>query len=269
MNQIRKCRREAGLDLEELAEIVGVDLVQISMAEYGVGLIPIDIGIELAKALSVEPEDLFPEARAAIRNIGKVSDNLIRDLLLRDDNATALIKAGLDPDITPWFASIRFKSGSECKLRLSSLEMKSVREMLVKRKHPALAFLADCRHILMRSSSVAEIIFTNSMSYAPFSSYEDGDQILIGSADTRRPERVEVSASDDEMVNTLKEMLHSASLGRQWDNIVLPIPAQDRLIAVGDAEYLAVPVGILMPSLYEDPEHKHPALEDMTVQGTA
>jgi len=280
MNKIRELRNKAGLGLGEVADAVGADLAEIALAEMGVGLIRFELGMSIARVLEAHPGELFPEARDLIEEINSLDEDEMREAMLEPGRAAAIASAGLDPDIMPWFAIVRLKSGNERRYFVSSSEAKRIKEALGKPRGASFVnFLSDCRHILVRPDSVAEIRFTNSASYAPFSSDESAFEVVLVSGASPRPERLDVmpdGGDDGEGARPFADLLEAAATLRPEEMpafvCLCTDEGEDRFVAVDMVEVIEIPVGVVIPSIYGEAAEGNPeagGLAGMEVMGNA
>jgi len=258
MNKIRELRSKAGLGLDEVADAVGVDVVEIALAELGVGLVRFDLGISIARVLDVHPGELFPGVRDLIDEINALGEDEMREAMLEPSRAEALSSAGLDPDLLPWYAIVRFKSGNERRYYVTSSEAGRIRQSLAgPRGGPFVRFLADCRHILLRLDAVADVRFTNRASYAAFDSEESAYEVVMVSGLNPRPERIEVTpdgGDDGDGPRPFAELLEVAAGDSGAPSFLMMggDDGEDRYVSVDLVEALEVPVGVVNPSIYDD-----------------
>jgi len=259
MNKIRELRSKAGLGLDEVADAVGVDVVEIALAEHGVGMVRFDLGISIARVLDVHPGELFPGVRDLIDEINALGEDEMREAMLEPTRAQALSGAGLDPDLMPWYAIVRLKSGNERRYYVTSSEAKRIRQALAgPRGDGFLCFLADCRHVLLRLDAVADVRFTNRASYAPFDSEESAYEVVMISGLSPRPERIEVAPDggvDGDGPRPFAELLDLAAAGTSAAPSFVTVGAEDgdeRYVSVDLVEALEVPVGVVNPAIYDD-----------------
>lgn len=280
MNRIRELRNKAGLGLGDVADAVGADLAEIALAEMGVGLIRFELGMSIARVLGAHPGEVFPGMGAFIDEINSLNEDEMREAMLEPQRAAAIADAGLDPDILPWYVIMKLRSGNERRYFVSSAEARRIKDFLGKPRGPVFVnFLSDCRHVLLRPETVAEVSFTNSASYAPFSSDESAFEVVLVSGASPRPERLDVTpdgGDEGEGPRPFAELLDTSAKGKPEE-----IPAfvclctdagEDRFVAMDLVEVIEIPVGVVIPSIYGEllgGEHESGSLACMEVMGTA
>jgi len=258
VNRIAEFRKRAGMDLEDVADIVGVDVAELALAERGIGLAHFDVVVALASVFDADPEDLYPTVADHIRSAEDLDEDGLRERLLDPERSTALMMAGIDPDIACWYVIVKLKSGNERRYRVSSAERMRIRMDLCG-EGPAdgyLLFHADCRNVAIRRSAIAELRFTNSASYAPFSSHESAFNVVIVSGRSPRPETIQVppdGGEDGEGPTPFTDFMEAAREGRETTRfLLLEEDGDENFIGIDQLEAMEVPVGVMMPDIYLD-----------------
>lgn len=269
------------MDIQDLADIVGIDVVEVAMAERGIGLTHYDTVAAMASVLDLEPEDLYPTLAEHFQAIEMAEDeDTVRAQMLAPDRSAAFLMAGIDPDLEFWYAIVKLKSGNERRYRVSSVERGRMREELASMDTTEgwLLFMADCRSVAVRSSAIAEVHFTDTASYAPFSSRESAFKIVIVSPRSPRPETIKVSPDggvDGEGPRPFAAFLEAAREGRATMRfLVLEDGAEESFVGIDMLELMEVPLGVLLPDLYADeivirPPDAAADLEGMEIMGRA
>lgn len=255
MNRIRELRHRAGYDIVDFADSVGADVVEIALAEMGVGLVRFDLGVEMARALDISPAELFPLAGSQIEELIDLEGDELRRALLEEPRASRIASAGLDPDMLPWYGVVRLASGNERKYLFSSFEMHRFREELRAGDGRAfVSFLADCRHVIVRAAAIKEIVFTNSTGYARFSSEQSAFEVVLVSEINHRIEHFEVApdgGEDGTGPRPFGALLDAVRVGTMPSFVVIATEHGDeRLVRAETIEVMEVPVGVLMPGIY-------------------
>lgn len=280
VNRIAEFRKKAGMDLEDVADIVGIDVVELAMAERGIGLAHLDVIAAVATALDAEPADLYPTVASHIRGAEDLDEEQLRMRLLEPECSAALMAAGVDPDIACWYVIVKLKSGNERRYRVSSGEKDRIRAAL---RGPApidsyLLFHADCRNVAIRRNAIAELRFTNSASYAPFSSHESAFDVLIISPRSPRPETIKAlpdGGPDGKGPTPFTDFMEAAREGRETGAfLMLEDDGDEHFVGIDQLELIEVPVGVMMPDIYSDasalpPPDLSDGLESMEPMGEA
>lgn len=260
MNRIAEYRKRAGLDLDDAAEIVGIDVAELALVERGIGLAHFDIILAIASVFDTEPENLYPAAADHIRwaEDAQVDEEGLRLHLLDPERSSALMTAGIDPDLASWYAIVKLKSGNERRYRVSSAEKDRIRDDLCASVScdGYLLFHADCRNVAIRRSAIAELRFTNSASYAPFSSHESAFNVVIVSPRSPRPETIRVmpdGGEDGKGPTPFTDFMEAAREGQESSRfLLLEEDGDEHFIGIDMLEAMEVPVGVMMPDIYLD-----------------
>lgn len=251
MNQIRNLRQKAGIDMADLANLANADIAEIALAENGIGHVRFDTAEMIAAALDASLSALFPDAEEILDALPDDEDPNYRDTLLTPENADTLLAAGLDPDILPWFAILKMKSGNEQKYLLTSFEKDQIVAALREPSGKFVRFVADCRHVAVKLDAVADVKLTNMTSYAPFSSHDSAFEVTVLWTNGARPERIEVHP--DESKFGLASVVASDRKEEMPAFISLVTDEGDeRFIATDAIDVIEIPVGVLMPNIYHD-----------------
>lgn len=266
------------MDLADVAEIIGVDVIELALAEHGIGLTHYDVVISIASALDVEVEDLYPSLAPVIQSL-ETFDGDPRVAMLDPECAQAFRAAGIDPDIAAWYAIVKLKSGNERRYRMSSDEKDKIREELMSldNRNGYMMFMADCRHVAIRRDAIAEVRFTNKASYAAFSSDESAFNVLIVSPRSPRPEMITVEPDggmDGRGTRPFADFLEAMRDGKETLKYLLMDDEGDEcFIGIDMLEVIEIPAGVIMPELYEEnsflPSSEPESLETMEVMGEA
>lgn len=280
MNRISELRQRAGFDIGDVADIVGIDVIELALAERGIGLTHFDVVVAMAGLFEADPADLYPSVAAQFHSIQDPEDGDMRAQMMEPERSSALVLAGIDPDIASWYAIVKLKSGNERRYRVSSAERARIRSDLTDNDATDgyLLFYADCRNVAVRRSAISELHFTNTASYAQFSSHESSFDVVIVSPRSPRPETISVvpdGGDDGDGARPFFDFLEAAREGKATMKFLLMEDGDDeRFIGIDMLELMEIPVGVTMPDLYTgdaEPALPDPAagLEKMEVMGQA
>jgi len=276
VNRLNALRKSAGLSRSNLAEIMGVDFLEIALAERGIGHVPFLFVMNVAEVLECTPQELFPALAAHFAGLDPeaMSDNQLREVLLSDENAKAFSEAGIDPDIARWFVIVKLKSGNERRYPVSSIERDKIMQTLTSGSDmPFILFMSDCRMVAIKISSISELSFRNHASYAYFSSEESATKVVLVSERSPRPETV-IADPSGIFGSGFSDFMGAAMANEQRKFFVFAEDAGETLMNIDLVEAIEVPMGLLVPDLYEDDlpqtgSQVSETLEDMSVMGTA
>lgn len=269
------------MDVQDMASLAGLDEMEAALAERGIGLVHYDVVTALAEALGAQPSDLYPGMDEHFDRIdASERDESIRDEMLSPERSVALLMAGIDPDISSWYAIVRLKSGNERRYRVSSTERENIRSELAFAGNPNgfIAFAADCRTVLVRREAIAEVKITTAASYAPFSSRESAYKVVIVSPRSPRPEEMEVvpdGGEDGDGPRPFSDFVAAAQQGGEIPGFILLEEDGDEVyVAIDRLEAMEIPMGVLMPGLYGEDGQGHggkrpETLEEMEPAGKA
>lgn len=260
MNNLSKLIEEAGTSIHELANDVGVDVLEISMAKHGLGQTHFDTVCAIADALECEIEDIYPSLDGHIDDFNEegISHEEMRNRMLASNNWNSLFKAGIDPDPDLWFVIIKLKSGNERRYRISSIEMLKLSEAIESSTNSEgfFVFIGDCRTILLRKFAMKQLQFRNEASCARFSSAEDASNITIVSTTYPRPEPIQVEPDYPKggpETCPIGNLVNNASENKPIGPFFkMENEDADRYINIDEVELMEIPLGLIIPSLYED-----------------
>src|SRR5690606_7203986 len=146
----------------------------------------------LAEALDCEVGDIYPALVDHMEVFGDEGASIEErfEFLQSEEHRTPLINAGVDPDPDKWYIILRLRSGNERRYRISSVDLEELKAEIENTASPDgyIVFTADCRQMILRRSTLAEVKIRNHASCAPFSSLEDVNRITIVSDLSPRPE---------------------------------------------------------------------------------
>lgn len=272
--------KAADMNIFEIAKVVEVDVLEVSMAVNNIGLANFDVVASIANALSCEVADLYPEIAETIEIIdeeGK-TEGEARQLMTSEEHARNLMSVGIDPDLDRPFAIIRLKSGNERRYRMCSIERDKLQTAVADAKdtNGFFVFQADCRAVVVRKASIADVVFRDQASYARFSTEENGDRITVVFSDFARPEDIIVPPDQiEDDCHPLTDIVEAALDGevlRPFINI--KEDGDDMYVSIDRMELMEIPLGLITPRLYEMPveppvEEAPVELKDMTPMGNA
>lgn len=281
VNRISEYRHHAGMDIDDMASRAGLDVMEVALAERGIGLVHYDVVIALADALDAHPGELYPSLSQHFREIEASEEGGdFRNEMLSPERSSALLMAGVDPDISYWYVIVKLKSGNERRYLLSSSERENIRSELAATEDSEgfLVFNADCRNVAIRKSAIAELQITNAASYASFSSRESAFKVVIVSPRSPRPETIAVvpdGGEDGRGPRPFKAFMDAARSGKATSKFLLLEDDGDEIfIGIDRLEVLEVPLGVLMPDLYGEecppkPVQRGDTLESLEIMGEA
>lgn len=256
MNRIGQLRQVAGMDLQDVADIVGIDVLEASMAERGIGLTHYDLVVAIADCLEVRPSDLYPDVGDRLEALEALPDTEdLRDAMMDSANADALRLAGIDPDVAVWYAIVTLQSGNERRYRLPSIEKERLLDVLTDAadRNDWLVFAADCRTVVARKAAITEIRFVNRASYAAFSSRESAATVVLVSPRSPRPQEIVVRPDEGDDHRPFGSFVASAAQGEELQKFLLiEDDGEQKLMSVASIELMEIPVGVLVPELYGD-----------------
>jgi DNA-binding Xre family transcriptional regulator len=260
VNKLSQLIEEAETSIHELANDVGVDVLEISLAKRGLGAIHFDTVCAIADAMECDIEEIYPSLDGYVDEFNEegISHEELRTRMLSTNNWNALFKAGIDPDPDLWFMILKLKSGNERRYRISSIEMLKMTNDIETSTNSEgyFVFIADCRTILLKKSGMKEIQFRNEASCARFSSIEDANNITIVSSASPRPEPIRVEPdypSGGPETCPFRTLVDNATEGRPIGPFFkMEDEGDDRYINIDEVELMEIPLGLIIPSLYED-----------------
>lgn len=257
----------------DLANMSDVDIAEIALAENAIGHLSLDTARAICRSLDATLSNLFPNLRDIFESLSDSDDDEMRAALMAPDTANALLAAGLDPDDMRWYAVVKTKSGNEMKYLVTSPEKEYLVAALQRPAGKFLRFASDCRHVILRSDAISDVLLTNATSYAPFSSRESAFEVKVMWGNGNRPERIEVDP-DRSAADVCERLL----AGRGEDVPAFVNMTSDdgeiRFIATDAIDALEIPVGVFMPKIYLDQRPLNVAfmgddISDLDTIGTA
>jgi transcriptional regulator with XRE-family HTH domain len=251
MNRIREAREAADMDLQHVARELEIDVAEAALAEMGVGNVRADLAMAFANLLDAHPGDLFPGTRETFDEAAEHPGDL-SVVLSRPDRAAKLTAAGVDPDPIPWYAVFELRCGVERRYLMNSLDMAALKQDLLEPGDFAV-FLADCRHVAVRKSSVAQVRFGRFARYARFASRESAWEVQVVTSDSARPERFEVEWDGEGDASPFAAFLEAARKGGDAMPRFLSIEEEDgevRYLSTATLDVIEIAAGVLRPSIY-------------------
>lgn len=260
MNKLAQLMTEAGLSIYELAELLEKDVLEIALARHGVGYTHLTTILGIAEALNCDISDMYPQLSDLIDIFENetLSFEERRDILLSDEYKKAFMKAGIDPDPEKWYLLLSLKSGNERRFRISSIDLDDFKEQLESTHYNNRYFVfgADCRHVILRKDTLNEVKIRNRISYAPFSTAEDGDNITIISSLFPRPESIYAlpdTPYEEDGLRPLAELINIAGSNSDLPTFIKTEDDDgDNYINIGNVELIEIPMGLTNPNLYLD-----------------
>lgn len=282
MNKLAHIIDTAQTSIHELADQLDVDVLEIAMAKRSIGFTHYDTVCALAEALECDVEQIYPPLADYIDVFDEegISMDEMRSRMMSEEHLPILMNLGIDPDPARWFIIIKLKSGNEVRYRVSSPEMDMIKHSMETAEDASgfFVFSADCRTIVLRKTAIREVQLRNEARYARFSSAEDANRLTIVSTTAPRPEVIEVEpdlpqAGPDACPIT--KMVEKAGNGQPIGPFFkIEDEGDDRYINLDEMEILEIPLGLMLPHLYEYdiPEEfsgEDVPLEYMTPAGSA
>lgn len=259
MNKLSQLIENAETSIHELAEQLDVDVLEIAMAKRGIGFTHFDTVCALADALECDIEDIYPTLAGHVEAFDEEGISLeeMRARMISEDHLQVLVDAGIDPDPERWFVILKLKSGNERRYRIASGDLQVLTEEIegAENSEGFFVFTADCRTIVLRKSAMKQIQIRNEASYARFSSNEDANHLIIISTTSPRPEAIEVEpdlpgAGPESCPITalIQKAMNNEPIGPYFK---MEDEGDDRYINLDEMELLEIPLGLVMPHLYE------------------
>ena len=282
MNKFTALKALAGFDNRKLSEFTGVDMVTLFLFERDATPVSLDVAQHICEALDSELIDMFPAINDLLIELSKIeSDEEIQTIMQHPENTMLFQNSGIDPDDREWIMIVILISGIERRYKLTTIELDEVRRSLIDndQSDEFLSFYSDCQQVFIKKGAVAEVKFLSSASYAPFRSNERAFSITIVSKDSVRPE----------VIGVMRDGGYDGNGERSFANLVksihenLQLPSfflvdsedeEERYISISGLEVLEIPMGIIMPEIYEsetDPltPEVDSALDSMEMAGSA
>jgi hypothetical protein len=285
MNEFRRLKLGTDFDNAMIASASGVDIAVVNLFELQTGFIDYNTAVTICNVLDCTFFDMFPGLQHLVPAPTEEADEEDQDefsLEIFEDasNRPLLLQHGLDPDIRPWFAHVHMKSGNDRRYRLSSLECDRLQETLTtaETNEGYLVFFADCQTVIIKRSSLSNIRFTNSLSYAPFSSEERGLAMTLVSSSFARP--IETGVLPDSPADEgghgqpLLGLIEKARNNLPLQPFIrLPEDEDVRFTNIEEFEIIEIPIGLTVPGFYDDEEEVDTTetidLETIEAAGTA
>jgi hypothetical protein len=285
MNEFRRLKLGTDFDNAMIASMVGVDIAVVNLFELQTGYIDYNTVMTICGVLDCTFFEMFPGlahlAGAPQDDAGdEDEDDLTIEIFEEEENRALLIQHGLDPDIHPWYAHVHMRSGNDRRYRISSLESEKLQAELTSADTNAgyLVFFADCQTVIVKRSDLLNIRFTNSLSYAPFSSEERGLAMTLVSGRFTRP--IETGVVPDSPLGSgghgqpLLNLIEKARANLPLQPFIrLPEDGDIRFTNIEEFEIIEIPIGLTVPGFYDDEEEVSPGepidLETVEAQGSA
>ncbi|WP_315922707.1 hypothetical protein [Mesorhizobium sp. SP-1A] len=259
MNKLSQLIENAETSIHELAEQLDVDVLEVAMAKRCIGFTHFDTVCALADALECDIEDIYPTLAGHVEAFDEEGISLeeMRARMISEDHLQVLVDAGIDPDPERWFVILKLKSGNERRYRIASGDLQVLTEEIetAENSEGFFVFTADCRTIVLRKSAMKQIQIRNEASYARFSSNEDANHLTIVSTTSPRPEAIEVEpdlpgAGPESCPITMliQKAMNNEPIGPYFK---MEDEGDDRYINLDEMELLEIPLGLVMPHLYE------------------
>lgn len=287
MNTFRSTIKNGELRNEDVAKILGLDVATVIQFSLKVGFLNLDTCIAICNVLGVSFFDMFP-ALVDLRPSNPEADledelPYIYGIFNKTENHPKLLACGIDPDPRPWYVAVHLTSGVERRYRLSSIEKNRLDNALSSAKNTSgyFVFYSDCQTIILRRSAVQDVRFSNSMSYAQFSSDERGFAATVVLPNSPFPAvtgMVADNAGPNGHGSPLFDLIQIARAGGELPAFVrLPEEEELRFLQIENMEVLEIPVGLTIPGFYdenddadsENIQHHQDDLLFMDVMGTA
>lgn len=275
VNRLKNITKDSGLSRKDLAEVVGIDELELAMAERGIGHTHLDVIFDLASVLDCQPQDIYPGLIVPLAGIDMSSADTsaaerhflsaeIRRILLRD---------GIDPDMRRWFMSVKLFSGSKTNYLISSPAKELIEQCLHNcGEDEFIVFISDCRTIAIRLAALAEISFSNDASYAGFSSERMSESITIVTREVPHP-RVHQARPGEVCAKSVVEFIQSANEGKAKQFLMVEQYDEQKFLGVKGLEVIEVPFSVLIEDILLDSNRgersKFNDLKEMTVCGSA
>ena len=278
MNKYHQLRKATRIDLATAANKAGIDEIQLALFENGIGWIHVGTAFNLCDVIETPASEVFPllkDVFEATSGMEKEEDRQSR--IFAPENRQVLLESGIDPDIRPWFATVRLKSGNERRYFLTSMEYERMRSILVgaETSEGFLTFHSDCQNVILRLSAVASVRFSNDASYAYFASHERDFVVTVVSDLSPRPVTMVVSADggpDGDGPRPFSMMLSCACgelvVEKRDDRpevgslppflSVMDEGFSETIINFDGVEVIEIPCGVIMPELYQDGDEQEP-----------
>lgn len=282
MNKLAQIIDAQQTSIHELADQLDIDVLEVAMAKNGLGFTHFDTVCALADALECEVEEIYPALAGHVDVFDEegISQDEMRHRMMTEEHLSVLMKLGIDPDPARWFIIIKLKSGNEVRYRIASPDLELIKQAMETAEDASgfFVFAADCRTIVLRKTAIREVQLRNEARYARFSSAEDSTRLTIVSTTAPRPEVIEVEpdlpqAGPDEcpISKLVQKAANDEPIGPFFK---IEDEGDDRYINLDEMEILEIPLGLMMPHLYEYdvseafPDEDTP-LEFMTPAGSA
>lgn len=278
MNRYRQLRKAVRVDLATAANKAGIDEIQLALFEQGIGWIHIGAALGLCDVIQTPASEVFPLLADVFSATSAMeSEDERQAAIFAPENRQILLESGIDPDIRPWFAIVRLKSGNERRYFLTSMEYERIRRVLVNAESSEgfLTFHSDCQNVILRIAAIASIRFCNDASYAYFASHERDFVITVVSDVSPRPVTMVVAADggpDGEGPRPFSMMLASArgelvvEKGGSNPEVgglppfisVFDQGYSEAIVSFDGIEVIEIPCGVVMPDLYDDEDEVEP-----------
>lgn len=277
MNEFKRLKLGTEFDNGMIASLAGVDVAIINLFEMQLGIIDFNTAITICNVLDVTFFDMFPAFAhlapgSAHETEDKDWDEFAMEIFEDETHRASLIANGLDPDMRPWFAHVYLKSGNDRRYRLSSLEMARMQFEMSTAENVEGYFVlyADCQNIIIKRSALASVRFTNSLSYAPFSSEERGLAMTLVSSSFTRPKEVGVLPDNPEEGahgRPLLTLIEKARTNAPLQPFIrLPEDNDARFVNIEEFEVIEIPLGLTVPGFYDEdePEQESSGVVDLS-----
>lgn len=259
MNKLSQLIENAETDIHELAEQLDVDVLEIAMAKRGIGFTHFDTVCALADALECDIEDIYPTLAGHVEAFDEegISQDEMRTRMMSEEHMKVLVDAGIDPDPERWFMILTLKSGNERRYRIASGDLQVLTDEIetATDSEGFFVFTADCRTIVLRKTAMKQVQIRNETSYARFYSSEDANRLTMVSTTSPRPEVIEVEpdlpgAGPESCPITalIQKAMNNEPIGPFFK---MEDGGDDRYINLDEMEVLEIPLGLVMPHLYE------------------
>jgi hypothetical protein len=284
MNTFRATIKDGTLRYEDVARMLGLDVASVIQFGLKVGFINLETCLSICSLLDVSFFDLFPsleDMRPELSEDAELEDELpfVYALFTKSENHPKILACGIDPDVRPWYVAIHLTSGVERRYRLSSVEKNRLDNALSSAKDTKgyFVFHADCQTIILRRSAVQDVRFSNSMSYAQFSSDERAFAATVVLPNSPFPAVTGMTVDDPSPGghgSPLYDLINLARAGGDLPAFIrLPEDDELRFLQIENMEVLEIPVGLTIPGFYDDDEdEEHDVRETlllMEAMGTA
>ena len=265
MNTFRATIKASALRYEDVARMLSLDVATLIQFGLKVGFINLETCMAICNVLDMSFFDMFPpldDLRPELADDADVDDEFrhIYAIFEKTEHHPRLLACGIDPDLRPWYVAVHLTSGVERRYRLSSVEKNRLDNAMTSATDTKgyFVFHADCQTVILRRSAVQDVRFSNSMSYAQFSSDERAFAATVVLPNSPFPAVTGMSCDDPGQGGhgtPLYDLISTARSGGDLPAFVrLPEEDELRFLQIENMEVLEIPVGLTIPGFYDDDE---------------